>query len=101
VKKTDGAMCDELGPKGEDYMTMYVEEAGKTSLCSLDGKGCSDKQRAYIDKMQAKGAEEQQKQLERLSKMKETSMTPDLKDWLKARKKILTMLLGADAKEEL
>jgi len=95
-KKTDAAMCDELGPKGEDFMTLYVEEAGKTSLCALDGKGCSEKQSAYIAKMREKGADEQKKQFERLSKMNEGSMTPDLKQWLQARKKILQQLLDAE-----
>ena len=40
-KKTDKAMCDELGDK--QMMEAYVEEYGKTSLCSLDGKGCDNK----------------------------------------------------------
>jgi len=102
-KKTDGAMCDELGPKGEDFMTLYVEEAGKTSLCALDGKGCSEKQSAYIAKMRGKGADAQRAQLERLTKMDERSMTPELKEWLSARKKILKMLLDAegDGKQDL
>jgi len=99
-KKTDGAMCDELGPKGEDYMTQYVEEAGKTSLCALDGKGCSAKQSVYITKMRERGADAQQKQLERLEKMKATSMTPELKQWLLARKKILSMLLAAESQKQ-
>jgi len=100
-KKTDAAMCDELGPKGEDFMTLYVEEAGKTSLCALDGKGCSERQKAYIEKMRGKGADAQTAQLERLQKMDENAMTPQLKDWLTQRKKILRRLLDDAAKEEL
>jgi len=46
--------------------------------------------------MREKGADEQKKQFERLSKMNEGSMTPDLKQWLKARKKILKLLLDAE-----
>jgi len=98
-KKTDGAMCDELGPKGEDFMTLYVEEAGKTSLCALDGKGCSEKQSAYIEKMRQKGADAQKEQLQRLQKMKENAMKPELKQWLRARKKILEMLLATEKQE--
>ena len=41
-KVTDKAMCEEL--KDEDNMFAYVEKAASTSLCSLDGQGCSDKQ---------------------------------------------------------
>lgn len=98
-KKTDQAMCDELGPKGEDYMTMYVEEAGSTSLCSLSGAGCDDKSKQYIEKMKEKGAEEQKKQFDRLSKMDEKSMTPDLRQWLNKRKKILKQFLDAEKQE--
>jgi len=98
-KKTDQAMCDELGPKGDDYMTMYVEEAGKTSLCSLSGAGCDDKSKKYIEKMKEKGAEEQKKQFDRLSKMDENSMTPDLRTWLNKRKKILEQFLDAEKQE--
>jgi len=100
-KKTDKAMCDELGDM--EYMAAYIEEAGKTSLCALDGSGCSDKQKAYIAKMKERGSDEQQKQLTRLENMKESSMTQDLLAWLKQRKKILQQLLdaGDDEKVEL
>jgi len=99
-KKTDQAMCDELGPKGEDYMTMYVEEAGNTSLCGLDGSGCDEKSKKYIKKMEARGLEKQKQELERLNKMDEGAMTPDLKQWLNKRQKILKLFL-AQEKEEL
>ena len=36
-------MCEEL--RDEDNMFAYVEKAASTSLCSLDGQGCSDKQK--------------------------------------------------------
>eukprot|EP01083_Nonionella_stella_P245254 852689_1 len=49
-------MCDELGD--DTYMTGYVEEAGGTSLCSLDGTGCSEKQKKYIEKMKGKSLDE-------------------------------------------
>lgn len=43
-KKTDGAMCEELG--NDDHMNAYVMEAGKTSLCDVDtSRGCSDKEK--------------------------------------------------------
>lgn len=42
-KKTDGAMCDELG--NDEHMAAYVEEAGSTSACLVaDGSGCSEKE---------------------------------------------------------
>lgn len=99
-KKTGDAMCDELGPKGEDYMTMYVEEAGKTSLCSLSGDGCDEKSKKYIEKMKAKGPEDREKELVRLKGMDGQSMKPELKQWLDKRKKILQQFLS-EKKEEL
>ena len=51
-KVTDKAMCEEL--KDEDNMFAYVEKAASTSLCSLDGQGCSDKQKTYIAKWTGK-----------------------------------------------
>lgn len=80
-------------------MTMYVEEAGKTSLCDVaTGSGCDDKAKKYLEKMKEKGEEEQKKQLDRLENMNEGSMTADLKQWMKKRKTILKKLL---TKEEL
>eukprot|EP00483_Globobulimina_turgida_P001957 UN01959 len=99
-KKTDKAMCDELGD--EEYMTAYIEEAGKTSLCALDGNGCDERQIKYIEKMKEKGLEEQQRQLARLEGMNDKVMAPQLKDWMKKRKKILQQFVQQDElKEEL
>ena len=80
VKKTDDAMCTELG--NDKYMTGYIMEAGKTSLCSAEtGKGCSEKEADYISKMKAKSPEEITAQVERLEKMSGSSMKPELEDW--------------------
>ena len=80
VKKTDDAMCTELG--NDKYMTGYIMEAGKTSLCSAEtGKGCSEKEADYIAKMKAKSPEEIAAQVERLEKMSGSSMKPELEDW--------------------
>merc|ERR1712151_509020 len=97
-KKTDKAMCDELG--NEDYMTAYVEEAGNTSLCAVDtGKGCDEKSLKYIEKMKVKTAEDHQKQFDRLESMEGESMKSELKAWLKKRKKILKQLLKSSTEE--
>ena len=49
TKKTDKAMCEELG--NEEYMQAYVEEAGSTSLCKAsDGAGCGEKELGFIAK---------------------------------------------------
>jgi len=101
-KKTDQAMCDELGPK-EEYMQQYVEEQGGTSLCNVKdtAKGCNDQQKAFIEKWQAKPQDELAKQLDRVKGMVEkqsSSMKPEALNWAKQRVGIFKQLT---AKQEL
>jgi len=104
-KKTDKAMCDELGD--DKYMRAYVEELGWTSLCSVaDTKECNERQIDFIGKWKAKEPAELEKQLTRLSGMTKDakSLKPELAQWLGQRIAILTQLkAAADAptKEEL
>lgn len=92
VKRTPKAMCEELGD--EEMMTAYIEEYGKTSMCSVEtGAGCDEKEKNYIEKVKAMSAEEQSSQLKRLEGMAGGSMKPDLKRWLIKRKKILSQLV--------
>jgi len=99
-KKTDEAMCTELGP-GKDYMTEYVLEAGGTSLCSAEtGQGCGEKELKYIEKFKAKSAADVAAQKTRLEGMVDGKMKPDLLKWIKQRLAILKQLpLGESAKE--
>jgi len=102
VQKTSEAMCDELGPKN-DYMTMFVEEAGGTSLCNANKPetGCSDKQKDFITKWGAKPKDELQKQIDRLSGMVDaaaSSMKAEALTWAKKRLSIVKQL---HKKEEL
>merc|ERR1711953_1500397 len=100
-KKTDMAMCDELGPK-EEYMKQFVEEQGGTSLCNAKNPeaGCSDKAKGFIEKMSSKPAEELQKQLTRLTGMIDggqgASMKADALSWMKQRISILKQLSKKD-----
>lgn len=99
-KKTDQSMCDELGD--EDMMGAYVEEYGNTSLCTLDGKGCSEKEVGFIEKGKAMSVDDQMANLLRLEGMEDKPMKPELLSWVKKRKKILKQLVAlADAKDEL
>lgn len=94
-KKTDKAMCEELGD--EEYMQAYVEEMGGTSLCSATTKeGCNDKEKAYISKMEAKTAEQVKAELARLSGMSTTKVKPELREWMGQRKAILKQLAPKD-----
>jgi len=95
IKKDAGAaMCDELGKV--DNMEEYVTSYGKTSLCSaVSGRGCSDKEKAYIEKMKAAGSVKQTDQLSRLSNMDTKSMTSELAQWNSQRTAILKQLVSA------
>lgn len=101
VKKTDKAMCDELGD--ETYMQMLVEEAGSTSLCSIEtGKGCGEKELSFIEKWKLKATESADKvtqELTRLKGMAEKSMADDLKSWVKKRIGIMKQF-AADIQQE-
>lgn len=102
AKKTSKRMCEELGD--QTYMQAFVEEAGKTSLCSAlkDGyPGCSDREKGYIEKAMAKGADEQTKQLNRLERMTGKKMSPTAKSWVLARLAILKQLIGGGGGAEL
>ena len=99
-KKTDKAMCDELGD--EATMEAYVEEYGKTSLCSVgSGEGCDEKELGFIAKAGALDFEAQRAQLKRLEGMEAKPMKPELLAWLKKRKKILKQLTAAAGSDEL
>lgn len=100
TKKTEGAMCDELG--NLDHMQAYVMEAGQTSLCSIETKsGCSEKESGYIDKMQGKSAADRQAQFDRLSGMTGQSMKDSLKQWLGQRLAILKQFVREEGHSEL
>ena len=99
-KKTSEAMCDELGPKN-DYMLQLIEEYA--SLCDVKStdKGCTDKQKALIEKWADKPAAELSKQLERLTGMVDkdgSSMKAEALKWSKQRLAIFKQL---SAKTEL
>ena len=90
-KKTDKAMCDELGD--EEMMEAYVTDIGGATLCAVeDGAGCDDKEKGFIEKWKSKGAEDIASQTERLEKMTTGSMKKDLMQWVKKRLAILKQL---------
>jgi hypothetical protein len=96
-KKTSKSICDELGD--DDMMTGYVEEYGNTSLCSLDGKGCNERELAFMEKMKIVHLSELEKQMTRLERMGKESMKEDLKKWIRQRQKILKQLLAVQVDE--
>lgn len=88
-------MCQELGD--EATMQAYVEEQGSTSLCSAaTGAGCSEKEKTFLEKWQSKSAADVSAQLARLSSMQDSSMKPELAQWITQRMAILKQLAKAD-----
>lgn len=86
-------MCEELGDI--DTMMGYVEEAGKTSLCGLDGTGCDERSLKYLEKMKPKPKADLETALTRLEGMEHNSMKKELKDWLKTRRRLLNTLIAS------
>mmetsp|Transcript_31415 Transcript_31415/g.70620 ORF Transcript_31415/g.70620 Transcript_31415/m.70620 type:complete len:102 (+) Transcript_31415:472-777(+) len=93
-------MCEELG---DDYfMTSYVEEAAKTSLCRVTsggaavGEGCTEREAEYAAKMASKkDTRELERQLARLEAMGTKAMKPELKDWVQRRVRVLRQLINS------
>lgn len=100
-QKTDMSMCDELGPS-HSYMQDYVEEAGKTSLCGVDGSNCDERSLKYLEKQKGGDVSSWKAQIARLSSLEAGDMKDELKQWVRKRKKILSNLVGHhEAKQEL
>ena len=100
IKKTDKSMCDELGTL--KAMTDYVADYGGTSNCDISSnnkKGCSQRERAYIEKIKHKSVEEQSQQLSRLEGMMTKPMAPDLLTWVKRRRRILKQFIQSTNNE--
>lgn len=96
-KKTSEAMCTELGP-GKPYLQEYIEEYGKTSLCSVKTEaGCTDKEKAFIATWKKKIADgtpaaDVEKQIARLTGMTSSSMKAELMQWVRQRLAIFKQL---------
>lgn len=99
-KKTDAAMCDELGQ--DEYMDAYIMEAGNTVLCSVESlEGCSEKEKKFIDVWKEKTPEEISKEIARIENIKTAKMTVDQKSWFIARIRALKQLDKSSVKAEL
>lgn len=81
----------------------WVQEAGKTSLCSIaeGNPGCSEREAGYITKASGKSAEDRAKQLRRLTGMADKKMAPKAREWISQRIAILKQFVSADSSKEL
>eukprot|EP01061_Rhynchopus_euleeides_P027963 TRINITY_DN454_c0_g2_i1.p1 TRINITY_DN454_c0_g2~~TRINITY_DN454_c0_g2_i1.p1 ORF type:complete len:218 (+),score=98.47 TRINITY_DN454_c0_g2_i1:71-655(+) len=83
---------DYNGGRSFEQMKEWVSENIEVK-CAVDAQdGCTDKEKAFIKKMQEKGAGEIKKQHTRLSGMKSSSMKAELRAWWSQRLNILTQL---------
>ena len=83
---------DYYGGRDFDSLKAFVENELEIKCSIEDGVGCSDKEKAYIEKMKAKTSDDRVKQVKRLEGMAGESMKAELKQWLLQRLHILRTL---------
>ena len=83
---------DYKGGRDFDSMNEFVVNELEIKCDIKDGTGCTDKEKAYIEKMKAKASDERVKQIKRLEGMTGSSMKAELKVWLRQRLHVLRML---------
>lgn len=92
---------DYQGGRDFESLEKFVLETLEVPCKIDDQEKCTDKEKGYIAKMQAKSSEERKAQIDRLLKMKGDSMKAELKVWLNQRLRILQALEGPPSEEEL
>ncbi len=70
---------------------------GSDDEMKMEDSNCSEKEQEYARKMRSKSAQDRKAQIDRLEKMKNSSMKPELKSWLVQRLNILKGLESLDA----
>merc|ERR1719262_1125361 len=83
---------DYSGGREFDDLKKFVKETLERPCDVEDPKECTDKEKAFIEKMKGKGADEIKKQFERLEGMAGKSMKSDLKQWWAQRLNVLKQL---------
>ena len=99
---------DYQGPRSLEALEQFVNDTlnkkcvvGSEEEMAKDTSLCSDKEREYAKKMRSKTAAEQKAQIERLEKLKNGKMKPELRTWLFQRLHILKGLGSVESKDEL
>ncbi|KAK1747883.1 protein disulfide isomerase family protein [Skeletonema marinoi] len=107
---TDGNTMGEdyQGPRSLEALEQFASDTlnkkcivGSEEEMAKDTSLCSDKEKDYAKKMRGKTVEEQKAQIERLEKLKNGKMKPELRTWLFQRLHILKGLGNAESKDEL
>ena len=100
-KDGDSRGEDYQGGRDFDSLKQFVEDELEVKCSVEDPSECSDKEKAYIEKMKAKSAEERSAQLARLDGMSGGKMKAELRRWLGQRIRILKQLdENKDANDE-
>ena len=83
---------DYQGGRDYDSLKAFVEEKLEVKCKVDDPAECTDKEKAYIEKMKAKSSDDRLSQIRRLEGMAGDSMKADLKNWIRQRLHILREL---------
>jgi thioredoxin-like negative regulator of GroEL len=107
---TDGnAMGEDYqGPRSLEALEQFVNDTlnkkcivGSEEEMAKNESLCSEKEKDYAKKMRGKTDEEQKAQIERLEKLQNGKMKPELRTWLFQRLHILKGLGNVESKDEL
>ncbi|KAL7469577.1 hypothetical protein ACHAXS_009832 [Conticribra weissflogii] len=95
---------DYQGARSFDALKSFVDDTlnkkcvvGSDDEMKMEDSNCSEKEQEYARKMRSKSAQDRKAQIDRLEKMKNSSMKPELKAWLMQRLNILKGLESLDA----
>ena len=91
-KDGDSSGEDYQGGRDFDSLKQFVEEELEVKCSVQDPSECSDKEKAYIEKMKAQSADQRAAQLARLDGMSGGKMKAELRRWLGQRIRILKQL---------
>ena len=96
----DGDMNGQDYQGGRDYASFKKLVEEKLAKCDIkDPKDCTDKEKAYMEKMKTQSAEERKTHISRLEGMAGSSMKPEMKIWFTQRLRILKGLNAAGTDE--
>lgn len=103
-KEVDDGEDDEKDlKKSGDVLIFRVEllrikgQQVPVDICDIQSwKGCSERQRAYVERMQKKTKEKWTSEVERLESMTGDEMTEEDKSWILTRVKLLRSILARD-----
>lgn len=97
VQKTNQKVYDEL--RDFDVMVDYIEQAGNTILCDLNGKFCNKMEKDYIKLVKKKSLDELIQLRKRLYAMDVNLLVKEIQEWNLRRRRILTKLVALKEKE--